>query len=490
MLAREHPETPAIIFIPQQGPERTLSWQELDRRSNQLARLLQAQGVDDTSLVVVGLPNCPEHFICSYAAWKLGALVLPVRYNLPARERDQILDVGNPAVVIADWDGIAFPLLTFSEIEHSAVYSDACLPDITAHPGKSIGSGGSTGRPKIIVDPRPWAMVPGDVSRRADVGMRTGQVQIIAGPLYHNSPFSWSHMGLFEDHRLVLLERFNAETVVDAIEQHRVNFGFLSPTMMQRIIAPPGIRERDFSSVEGFFHTAAPCPPWLKRQWIELIGPEKLYEGFGATEAVGSCRIRGDEWLEHPGSVGRPVNCDMKILDEDGNQVATGEVGEIFMRPWSEHPTYEYIGSPRAKSTPDGFTSVGDLGWVDEEGYLFLADRRTDLIITGGANVYPAEVEAALSEHPAIDDVAVIGVSDEEWGKRVHALVQTGQPVTVTELDDFVRERIASYKIPKTYEFVDRLPRDDTGKIRRSSLVEERQSGWNDRMVRPKRAVS
>ncbi len=177
--------------------------------------------------------------------------------------------------------------------------------------------------------------------------------------------------------------------VVDAIERHKVNFGFLAPTMMQRIVRLPDVQERDFSSVEAFFHTAAPCPPWLKRAWIDLIGPEKLYEGFGATEAVGSCRIRGDEWLEHPGSLGRPVNCDLAILDEDWQPVPTGEVGEIFMRPHSEKPTYSYIGSDPARTTPDGFVSVGDMGWVDDEGYLFLADRRTDLIITGGANVYP-----------------------------------------------------------------------------------------------------
>jgi bile acid-coenzyme A ligase len=282
-------------------------------------------------------------------------------------------------------------------------------------------------------------------------------------------------MGLFEDHTLVLFEKFDAARVVDAIERHRVNFGFLAPTMMQRIIRLPGIEERDFSSVEAFFHTAAPCPPWLKRAWIELLGAEKLYEGFGATEAVGSCRIRGDEWLEHPGSLGRPVNCDLAILDEEWRPVPAGEVGEIFMRPHAERATYEYIGSDPAKTTPEGFVSVGDMGWVDADGYLFLADRRTDLIITGGANVYPAEVEAALSEHPGIADVAVIGLPDEEWGKRVHAVVQLGAtPLTVAELDAHCRERLASYKAPKTWEFVDALPRDEAGKIRRLALVAER----------------
>jgi bile acid-coenzyme A ligase len=161
-------------------------------------------------------------------------------------------------------------------------------------------------------------------------------------------------------------------------------------------------------------------------------------------------------------------------------------VGEIFMRPHGAGPTYAYIGSPPAKGTPDGFTSVGDLGWVDAEGYLFLADRRVDLIITGGANVYPAEVEAALTEHPSVGDVAVIGVPDEDWGKRVHAVIQPrdpGDPPTVAALDAHCRERLASYKIPKSYEFVAQLPRDDAGKLRRSGLVAEREVGWTAGMI-------
>lgn len=476
-LAELHPDQPAIHWLSESGAEHAVTWRELDGRSNQLARELRARGVGETSLVVVGLPNVPEHFVASYAAWKLGALVLPLKHNLPSRERDQLLELGAPGVVIAEWDEVEWPVVTLSDLEATGVQSDEPLPDVTPCPGKSIGSGGSTGRPKIIVDPRPWARVPGQADRLGEIGLRAGQVQLVAGPLYHNSPFSWSHYGLFEDHTLVLLERFDAARVVDAIELYRVNFGFLAPTMMRRIIQLPGVEGRDFSSIESIFHTAAPCPPWLKRAWIELLGPEKLYEGFGATEAVGSCGIRGDEWLAHPGSVGRPRNCDLRILDEDGVELAVGEVGEIFMRTWQAGPTYTYIGSPPAKTTPDGFSSVGDLGWVDAEGYLFLADRRTDLIISGGANVYPAEVEAALTEHPSVGDVAVIGIPDDDWGKRVHAVIQWRDDVGVVnefELREHCRVRLASYKTPKTWEFVEQLPRDEAGKIRRSALVAER----------------
>jgi bile acid-coenzyme A ligase len=307
--------------------------------------------------------------------------------------------------------------------------------------------------------------------------MRIGQVQLIAGPLYHNSPFSWGPIGLFEEHTLVVMERFDAARAVDLIERHRVNFGFLVPTMMKRILDLPGLRREAFASVHAFFHTAAPCPSWLKRAWIDLLGPERLYEAYGATEAVGSTVIRGDEWLEHPGSVGRPQDCDLRILDEDGRDVPAGQVGEIYMRPRAAGPTYRYLGSPPAAATPDGYVSVGDMGWVDGEGYLYLADRRVDLVIVGGANVYPAEVEAALLQHPQVQDVAVIGLPDADRGKRVHAVIQPRDPQAppaVDALDAHCRTRLAPYKVPRSYEFLAALPRDESGKIRRSALVAER----------------
>ena len=492
LLAAAHPDAPAIIYAPQEGDEQTVTWRALDRASNRIARLLAEYGVDARSLVVVGLPNRPEHFFATFAAWKRGALVLPLKATLPRRERDQILAVGNPAVVVADWEDVAFPLLTGADLARADDCSDVPLPDVVPHPGKSIGSGGSTGRSKIIVDPKPLARVPLQPGEVTKSGLRSGQVQLIAGPLYHNSPFSWSHLGLFEDHILILMERFDAARALDLIERHRVNFAFLAPTMMKRIIETPGATARDYASIETVFQTAAPCPPWLKRAWIDLIG-DRLYEGFGSTEAVGHTDIRGEEWLRHPGSVGRPSDdCEMRILDEEFNELPPGEVGEIFFRMRSPEPTYYYIGSPPVKTTPDGFKSVGDMGWVDTEGYLYLADRRVDLIISGGANIYPAEVEAALTEHPAVADVAVIGLPDDDWGKTVHAVVQPRDPArapALHDLDAHCRERLAAYKAPKSYEFVDALPRDDTGKIRRSALATERAAGHWPGIVRVKDAT-
>lgn len=479
MLAETTPERPAIIFAPRQGEDRRITLRELDQMSNRAARLLASRGADERSTVVIGLANSPEHYFAAFGAWKLGACVLPLSPALPAWERDQLLAAARPAVIVTDWPDVRGTIVRPHELVESAKLNREPLPDRIPHPGKAIASGGSTGHPKIIVDPRPWAWEPGSFvgAFGGRVGMRVGQVQLIAGPLYHNSPFSWGPLGLFEEHTLVVMERFDAARAVDLIERYRINFGFLVPTMMKRIVDLPGITRRDFSSVHAFFHTAAPCPPWLKRIWIDLIGGERLYEAYGATEAVGSTIIRGDEWLRRPGSVGRPQDCDLRILDAEGRDMAPGQVGEIFMRPHAQGPTYRYLGSPPAKATSDGFVTVGDLGWVDDEGYLHLADRRVDLIISGGANIYPAEVEAALMQHPMVADVAVIGLPDEDIGKRVHAIIQPSDPhhPPASEiLHEHCRARLSPYKVPASYELVAILPRDDSGKIRRSALVNER----------------
>ncbi|MEI2618823.1 MAG: AMP-binding protein [Thermomicrobiales bacterium] len=486
-LAEEHPDKPALIFAATSGDEQIVTWAEYDRATNQLARLLAGRGVAAGTMVVVGLWNSIEHVLLTTAAWKLGALALPLRAALPAHERDQILDLARPSLVCADWDDTDWPLLRPAEVALSDGYDDAPLPDDPPHPGKAIASGGSTGRSKIITDPT-WDPVA-YAARGSKLGARHGSVELLAAPLYHNSPFLSAFGGLADDHVLVIMERFDAARALDLIERHRVNYGYMPPIIMRRIVLQPDIHERDLSSIEGIQSSAAPCPEWLKRAWIDLVGPESVYEVYGSTEGIGATIIRGDEWLEHPGSVGRPVSCDIRIQDAEGNALPPGEIGEIFMRPSSGDVTYRYIGA-EPKATDDGFQSVGDLGWVDADGYLFIADRRTDLIVTGGANVYPAEVEAVLGTHPGVDDVAVIGVPDEEWGRRVHAIVQPrdpAEPPSPEALDRHCRADLTSYKVPKTYELLAALPRNEAGKIRRSDLAAERESGWTDAMMRPKR---
>ncbi len=477
-LAAQHGETrPAVTLARMDGTEDGLSWAALERWSNRAARLLASRGVDAQTMVCIGIWNSLEHYAAAYGAWKLGACTLPLSPRMPDREFDGITGLLDRKLVIADRPGADLALSDLTALRDGGPFEDTALPDITAHPGKAIGSGGSTGRSKIIVDPAPWARIPGARNGVHGAAFRTGQTQLVAGPLYHNSPFSWGHSGLFDEHHLIVLERFDAARAVAMIEKHRCQFMFLAPTMMQRIVRLPDITAEKLASIECVYQTAAPCPPWLKRRWMELTAPEKLMEGFGATEAVGSCRIRGDEWLLHPGSVGRPVNAALRILDENLAEVPQGEVGEIYMRPHVHPaPTYRYIGAPPAKSTPDGFISVGDMGHVDAEGYVYLSDRRVDLIIRGGANIYPAEIEAALSEHPDIADVAVIGIPHDELGKTVHAIVEPRPGIAIDEpaLRAWMKPRLTTYKLPESYEFMPVLPRDPSGKIRRSQLAAER----------------
>jgi bile acid-coenzyme A ligase len=478
-LADEHPDRPALIFAPWSGPERRISWRELEQASNRVARALIEVGAGQGAIVVIGLPNCPEHYVATFAVWKLGATPLPLHAGLPERESTALLDLARPAALIADWEGEHYPTLHSSDIAHLDRLSGEPLPDRISDPGRALASGGSTGRPKIIITPGPMARVPGTPVFWMDaLGFGLRQTQLVAAPLYHTAAFLVSYNGLFDDNTLVSMEKFDAGVAVQLIERYRVESAYLPPILMQRIAALPDIRSHDLSSLRTVASMGAQCPAWLKRFWFELIGPAHVTELYGMTEGIGGAVIGGDEWLAHPGSVGRPQGLEVRILDEAAMELPPGEVGQIFMRiqpPVAE--TYRYLGSPPAPSTADGFISVGDLGWVDEQGYLFIADRRVDMIVSGGANVFPAEVEAALSEHPAVADVVVIGLPDREWGRRVHAIVRPrdlDSPPPLAELNAFCRERIAAYKTPKTYEFVADLPRSDAGKIQRLALVAAR----------------
>ena len=264
----------------------------------------------------------------------------------------------------------------------------------------------------------------------------------------------------------------------ELIERHRVDWLLMVPTMMLRIWRLPedDRNARDLSSIKGILHLAAPCPPWLKEAWILWLGAEKIWELYAGTEAQGVTIISGADWMAHKGTVGKPAEGTMKILDpETHEELPRGEIGEVWMRPPEGRSTYQYIGA-EARKDDDGWESLGDMGSMDADGYLYLADRRTDLILAGGANIYPAEVEAALDEHPAIHSCAVIGLPDEDLGQRVHAVLELapGASVTDDELRVFLKERLVSYKIPRSFERSDGPVRDDAGKVRRSGLVLDR----------------
>jgi bile acid-coenzyme A ligase len=464
-LAQTAPERPAITF---EG--RTVSFVELDLRSNRLARAYESLGVGQDSFVTIALPNGIAFYEACVAAWKLGATPQPISAKLPPVERTAIVELAKPALVVGalaeDVNGTQFVAPDF---EPDSGLSDAPLPDRTATHWKAPTSGGSTGRPKIIVAKQPGITDPEIAQMR--------QTQLVPGPLYHNAPFVFSMIGLFAGSHLIVMSRFDAEESLRLMEQHRVEFVVMVPTMMHRIFRlGESQRQRyDLSSLTRILHMGAPCPAWLKQAFIEWLGPERVHELYAGTEAQGVTTITGTEWLAHRGSVGRPqAGSEIKILDPQDREVGPGEIGEIYLRPkLGPGSTYRYIGA-EAKSR-DGFESLGDMGYLDQEGYLYLADRQSDMILTGGANVYPAEVEAALDTHPAVRSSAVIGLPDEDLGQSVHAIVD----IATAELDaDQLRahlsDYLARYKIPRSFEFVRTPLRDDAGKVRRSALRDER----------------
>ena len=303
---------------------------------------------------------------------------------------------------------------------------------------------------------------------------------VVPGPLYHAVPFSAAWQGLFAGSLVVLMTRFDASECLASIERHRADRIHLVPTMMQRIWKLPEAERtgRDLSSLEFVMTGGAPCPAWLMRAWIDWLGPDVMHEAFGPSERIGGTFISGREWLDHPGSVGKPMaGTEMRILDPDTlKDLPAGEMGEIFcLPPTGPGSTYRYVGAT-ARRTGDGWESVGDMGYLDADGYLYLGDRRSDMILTGGRNVYPAEVEGALDEHPAVRSSCVIGLPDDDLGSRVHAIVELAAAVDDETLRAHAAERLMGYKVPRSFERVDEPLRNDAGKMRRSALREERLS--------------
>jgi len=484
-LAAERPRDEALRFAAFDGTQRAYTWADLERRALQIAGLLAAHGVGERSLVALGLRNSPEHVFATLSAWKLGACVLPLRWDLPGWERERLLELARPALVIAaDWSGAAAPLLSLAELQASESGAATELPDRVADPARALASSGSTGRPKLILKPGRGETIPGQALGRV-VDTPTGTAtELIPAPLYHTNGFMLVHSVLQNGDRAVLMERFDAAQSADLIETLRVQFVTMVPTMLLRMARLPDFEKRDFTSLLAVLQGGAPCPAWLVRAWLARVGPERFHMTYGSTENAGLSRIRGDEWLARPGSVGRPFNSEFRILDESGRELPPGEVGEIYGRSTtSVGPTFAYVGAPPPRSTADGFTSVGDLGWLDGDGYLYIADRRVDMVISGGANVFPAEVEAALLEHPEVADAAVIGLPDPEWGQRLHALWQPrdpARPASVEGLREHCRERLVAYKVPKTFECVALLPRSEAGKLSRGALVEARSGAGEE----------
>jgi bile acid-coenzyme A ligase len=473
-LVGERGDATAVTLVSEDGSERSVGWQELDRRSNQLARVFASRGLGIGEPVAICLKNSVEHLLAGFAGWKVGAVVVPIRWDLPDWERDRLMAVLRPALVVGTDVRSLF--------EESAGESSDPLPDAVSPRGWGVCSSGSTGTPKVIVQKAPALYRPSTAFTSAVVAsygpMQPDQRVLCPAPIYHTNGFTAFRVLLHGD-PIVLMERFKAELALDIIERHRIT-GFIAATpMLQRMAQVPDIDDRDLSSLSWVHQGAAPLPRWLGQRWIDLVGAEHFYMSYGSSEQIGIVVCRGDEWLAHPGTLGRGMGeTEVRIVGSDGDALPPGEVGSIFLRS-PTGPLAMYVGDDVApmEETADGFHSVGDLGWMDEDGYLYMVDRRVDMIVTGAANVYPAEVEAALSEHPGIADVVIIGLRDPEWGKRVHAIVQPAEPsLEPASVIAYAKDRLAPYKAPKSVEFVESIPRTEATKFNRAALVAERES--------------
>lgn len=475
VLAEQDPDRPAVTGWEPDGTTRSVTRAELDLRTNRIARQWAELGIGEGDFVSIALPNSVAFVEAVVAAWKLGAVPQPLSARLPDRERHAIVELaGSKLVVGADPDTHTTPRVLPVGWEADPAVSDAPLPDRVSPSQRAMTSGGSTGRPKLIVN-----ATPGVVSTllAAACQVTPDGCHVMPGPLYHNGPFALSTMGLTLGNHVVVLPRFDAEATLRALDEHRATLVFLVPTMMLRIWRlGEEVRARyDLSSLETLWHFAAPCPEWLKADWIDWLGAEKIWELYGGTELQAMTVIRGDEWLGHRGSVGRCIFGEMKVVDPDtGEDLPPGEHGEIYLRRDAEGtPAYRYIGS-EARTLPGHWESLGDMGTIDADGYVYLSDRRTDMILVGGENVYPAEVEGALMEHPQVLSAAVIGLPDEDLGNHVHAIVQVSAPLTDDELLAHLAERLVRYKTPRSFEYTDEPVRDDAGKVRRSALRADR----------------
>lgn len=477
-IAREKMHQTAIIEISQDDSEiKTASWTDLYRKSNQLSWLLKDEGLTKKSTVVVCLPNTITHVLCAYATWKIGACYMPVAPRSTEGEILNFIELSKPDLVITDgFRPEECKCFGSEEILHRLTeYSDKMPPDILAIPFRAQTTGGSTGKPKLIKYNQ--ASGESDESLMAWFHM-TGQFfgcrQLICGPMFHAAPCSAVFSGLNSGNLVVMPNNFKPAALVKYIKEYKIECMQIVPTLMQRILKLDNFNPEDFSSLKALCHTGGYCSKELKRAWIDLLGAKNVYEMYSMSEMIGITVIRGDEWLKHEGSIGRPFGgSKVSVRDENGNELPPYEIGEIFMTPAGGCLETEYVGRSQLKDYGNGFRSVGDMGYLDEDGYLYFSDRRSDMIVTGGENVFAVEVENVFMQNEDIVDIAVVGIPDPEWGRRIHAVVEAKREMSYDEFRRYGWKFLLPFKVPKTVEFVDSLPRKDSGKLNRKKLAED-----------------
>ncbi len=487
------PDKPAVIMA---GTDRVVTYRQLDDNSAALAAALHQLGLRKGDVVALLSDNAPECFEVYWACMRSGLYITPVNRGLSADEVAYIVDDSDAKALIVS-SGVA----ELAEKVRGAVSVDGAYAfggdvpgydsyaDLLAGAGPRLAdqprgsdmmySSGTTGRPKGVRQ----AMLPLQVDEPGDpvTGLLGGvfkvgpdDVYLQPAPIYHAAPLKWAGAVQALGGTVVMMKKYDAEEALALIQEHRVTVAQFVPTMFVRMLQlPEATRAKyDVSSIRLAVHAAAPCPPDVKQAMIDWWGPV-VFEYYGSTEQNGITFISSPEWLQKRGSVGKAMIGVLRICDDEGNELPPGEVGTVYFE--REARPFEYHKDPaktREATHPahDSWTAVGDLGYVDEDGYLFLTDRKAFTIISGGVNIYPAEVEGVLTLHPRIFDVAVIGVPDDEMGQAVMAVVQLKDPADAgpeleRELIDHVRERIAHFKAPRAVTFVDQIPRLPTGKL-------------------------
>ncbi len=496
--ARARPDHPAVIHA---GTGETLTYRALDERSNRLARLLRAEGLRRGDSIALLMENNIRFLEVAWAALRSGLYLTAVNRYLVADEAAYIIDDCDARVLIssAAKAEVAGALLLRLPRCRRFLMTDGTVADWEAYEHAVAGfpaealederagelmlySSGTTGRPKGVqrrlrdVHPSDDAIY-GEMI--ADYGFGRDTIYLSPAPMYHAAPLAFSLVVQRCGGTVLMMPRFDAAEALSLIERYRVTHGQFVPTMFVRMLKlDPAERARfDLSSLRCAIHAAAPCPVEVKRAMIDWWGPI-IHEYYGGTELNGRTVISCAEWLKRPGSVGRARVGIIRICDEGGEELPTGESGLVYFErdamPFAYHKDPERTRAAQHPAHP-GWSTLGDVGYVDADGYLFLTDRKAFMIISGGVNIYPREIEDVLIAHPRVGDVAVFGLPDTEMGERVHAVVEPAAnaepgPALAAELLDYAARHLARYKLPKEIDFADRLPRLPTGKLYKKAL--------------------
>ncbi|MFA1702877.1 acyl-CoA synthetase [Mycobacterium intracellulare] len=505
--ARSAAQSPALIVADGDA----ISYAQLHARSRRVAALLHDAGLRRGDGIALVLPNRAEFLEITWGAQLSGLYYTPVNTHFIPDEVAYVIDDSDAKAVFVD---ASMPELAAhlrsanaAPITHIAVggpmagwqsYEDALASAGEAPPvsdgSEMLYSSGTTGRPKAVRRPLPedgngsWAQAVLELALIHKYGMSPSSVYLSPAPLYHAAGVNYTMAANRVGAASILLRRFDAEAVLRLIETHRVTHAQFVPTMFVRMLKLPAkVRDRyDVSSLRCVIHAAAPCPVDVKRRMMEWFGPI-IHEYYGGTEGFAGTTIGPREWLAHPGSVGIPM-APVHVLDEDGRELAVGESGELY---FEGGPDFEYFKDPAKTASvcnDRGWRSLGDMGYVDRDGYLYLTDRSTYMIVSGGVNIYPQEAENLLVMHPKLVDAAVFGVPNEEFGEEVKAVVQPADGVVAgpeleAELIDYCRAHLAGYKCPRSVEFDAELPRDPNGKLYKRRIRERYWQGRVSRIV-------